>query len=64
MKHNIIFLMILAGLLGVSCDSLDVVGMFVSSGPSTEDRVEEWLAYNEANGMTVIDGINDELEGE
>lgn len=51
--------MILAGLLGVSCDSLDVVGMFVSSGPSTEDRVEEWLAYNEANGMTVIDGVPD-----
>ena len=42
-----------------SCDSLDVVGMFYSSGTHTEDRVAQWLEWNDNHPATVITGAPD-----
>ena len=42
-----------------SCDRLDVKGMFFSGGSHTEDRVAEWLAWNEQHGENIITGVPD-----
>lgn len=42
------------------CDRLDMVGMLHSSGTHVEDRVGEWLAWNDGHGMPVIEGVPDE----
>lgn len=44
----------------MGCDRLDVKGMFFSSGTHTEDRVAEWLAWNEEHPATVLTGVPDE----
>lgn len=62
MRTKYILHSLLLGLcaLGVSsCDRLDVVGMFWSSGSHTEDRVAEWLAWDEQHGPNVITGVPD-----
>ena len=58
MKTKIIFFTTLALLLG-ACDRLDVKGMLFSSGSHTEDRVAEWLTWNEQHGENVIAGVPD-----
>lgn len=52
-------------LLGASCQrwdlgGLDVYGMFASSGTHTEDRVAEWLEWDESHGPNVIDNVPDD----
>lgn len=43
-----------------SCNRLDMAGMFVSSGTHTEDRVAEWLSWNQQHPMPQITGVPDE----
>lgn len=50
----------LAALALTSCDRLDMVGMLHSSGTHVEDRVGEWLAWNEGHGMPVVEGVADD----
>ena len=52
--------LLLVSLSFVSCDSLDVKGMFFSSGSHTEDRVAQWLDWNEQHPATVITGAPDD----
>lgn len=59
MKRNTYILLLVATLLFASCDRLDIPGMFVSSGPHTEDRVAQWLDYNKSHGQTLLAGLPD-----
>ena len=43
-----------------SCNRLDVTGMFFSSGTHTEDRVAQWLEWNDQHPATVINGAPDQ----
>ena len=58
MKARIILILTLALGLG-ACDRLDVKGMFFSSCSHTEDRVAEWLAWDEQHGENLITGVPD-----
>jgi predicted phosphodiesterase len=60
MKRKYIALIVLAAVAWTGCDRLDVKGMFFSSGTHTEDRVAEWLAWNEEHPATVLTGVPDE----
>lgn len=60
MKPKYIALIVLAAVAWTGCDRLDVKGMFFSSGTHTEDRVAEWLAWNEEHPATVLTGVPDE----
>lgn len=59
MKRNIILFALTIMLGTASCDRLDIAGMFVSSGPRTEDRVAEWLIYDTIAGPRTIVGVPD-----
>lgn len=50
----------IALLLATSCNRLDVAGMFFSSGTHTEDRVAEWLAWNDSHPAVVISDAPDQ----
>ena len=49
----------MAVVLLAGCNRLDVTGMFFSSGSHTEDRVADWLAWNEEHGQPVIADVPD-----
>lgn len=59
MKHSIYHVIIILAALVTSCDSLDVKGMFFSSGSHTEDRVADWLAWNDQHGPNIIENAPD-----
>ena len=60
MKKIAYTLIMAAGLMIVSsCNRLDVLGMVVNRS-DTEERVAEWLDYNDHNGMPVINGAPDD----
>ena len=46
-------------MLTVSCNRLDVAGMVINRS-DTEERVADWLNYNNQNGMPVIENVPDE----
>ena len=49
------YLLILSAALALtSCNRLDVAGMFFSSGTHTEDRVAQWLEWNDQHPAVVI----------
>lgn len=48
-----------AALLFSGCDSLDVKGMFFSSGDSTEERVADWMEWDAAHGENRLVGVPD-----
>ena len=56
-KHLIL---LTATLVLASCNRLDVTGMFFSSGSHTEDRVAQWLEWNDQHPATVINGAPDQ----
>ena len=56
-KHLIL---LTATLALTSCNRLDVTGMFFSSGTHTEDRVAQWLEWNDQHPATVINGSPDQ----
>ena len=49
----------IALLLATSCNRLDVQGMFFSSGTHTEDRVAQWLEWDDLHGQPFITGAPD-----
>ena len=56
-KHLIL---LTATLALASCNRLDVTGMFFSSGTHTEDRVAQWLEWNDQHPATVMTGAPDQ----
>ena len=59
MKTKHLFLLT-ASLALASCNRLDVTGMFFSAGTHTEDRVAQWLEWNDQHPATVINGAPDQ----
>lgn len=58
-KQHLIILAAAAMMLTVSCNRLDVAGMVINRS-DTEERVADWLDYNNQNGMPVIENVPDE----
>ena len=58
-KQHLIILAAAAMMLTVSCNRLDVAGMVINRS-DTEERVADWLNYNNQNGMPVIENVPDE----
>ena len=56
-KHLILLTVTLAL---ASCNRLDVTGMFFSSGTHTEDRVAQWLEWNDQHPAVVITDAPDQ----
>ena len=54
------YLILLAALALASCNRLDVAGMFFSSGTHTEDRVAQWLEWNDQHPAVVITDVPDQ----
>ena len=46
-------------ILTTGCNRLDILGMVVNRS-DTEERVADWLDYDNQNGMTVIENVPDE----
>lgn len=59
MKIYRIMVIFAAVLIVASCNRLDVQGMFFSSGTHTEDRVAQWLEWDDLHGQPVITGAPD-----
>ena len=59
MKKLHLILMAAVMMLTVSCNRLDVPGMVINRS-DTEERVADWLDYNNQNGMPVIENVPDE----
>ncbi len=57
-KLHLIILLAIA-LLSTSCNRLDIPGMIINRS-NTEERVADWLDYNEQNGEPVIENAPDE----
>ena len=53
------FLLLAISLTLVACNRLDVKGMFFSSGSHTEDRVADWLQWNDSHQAVVLDNAPD-----
>ena len=58
-KLHLIVLAAAALILAAGCNRLDIAGMVVNRS-DTEERVADWLDYNEQNGMPVIENVPDE----
>ena len=59
MKKTYIIIFAVAALIATSCNRLDIPGMVVNRS-DTEERVADWLDYNEQNGEPVIENVPDE----
>ena len=59
MKKQHIILMAAAMILTAGCNRLDVAGMVINRS-DTEERVADWLDYNNQNKMPVIENVPDE----
>ena len=59
MKKLHLILMAAAMILTASCNRLDFPGMVINRS-DTEERVADWLDYNNQNGMPVIENVPDE----
>lgn len=59
MKKLHIILITVAVVLATGCNRLDVAGMIINRS-DTEERVADWLDYNNQNGMPVIENAPDE----
>lgn len=60
MKKTAYFLLLALGLMFVtSCNRLDILGMVVNRS-DTEERVADWLDWNDHNGMPVLTDVPDE----
>lgn len=57
-----LLLFAVAGICFVSCEKLDIKGMFVSSGTHTEDRVSQWLEWNGRHGANLISDVPDDYK--
>ena len=59
MKKQHLIIMAVAMILTAGCNRLDVAGMVINRS-DTEERVADWLDYNNQNGMPVIENAPDE----
>lgn len=59
MKKQHIILIAAAMILTAGCNRLDVAGMVINRS-DTEERVADWLDYNNQNKMPVIENVPDE----
>ena len=59
MKIYRIMVILASVLIVASCNRLDVQGMFFSSGTHTEDRVAQWLEWDDLHGQPFITGAPD-----
>ena len=59
MKKQHLIIMAAAMILTAGCNRLDVAGMVINRS-DTEERVADWLDYNNQNGMPVIENAPDE----
>ena len=59
MKKQYLILIAAAMILASGCNRLDIPGMVVNRS-DTEERVADWLDYNEQNGEPVIENAPDE----
>lgn len=53
---------VLTAMAFTACDRLDMVGMLHSSGTHVEDRVGDWLAWNDQHGMVEIDCVDGDYQ--
>ena len=54
MKKQYLILFAAAAIFAMGCNRLDVAGMVINRS-DTEERVADWLDYNNQNGMPVIE---------
>ena len=59
MKHTHLILIAAAMILVTSCNRLDIAGMVVNRS-DTEERVADWIDYNNQHGEPVIENAPDE----
>ena len=59
MKKLHLVIIITAAFIATGCNRLDIAGMVVNRS-DTEERVADWLDYNNQNGMPVIENAPDE----
>ena len=59
MKKQYLVLMAAAVIFATGCNRLDIAGMVVNRS-DTEERVADWLDYDNQNGMPVIENVPDE----
>ena len=59
MKKQYLILFAAAAIFATGCNRLDVAGMVINRS-DTEERVADWLDYNNQNGMPVIENAPDE----
>ncbi len=57
-KHTYTIILALGLLTASSCNRLDIPGMIINRS-DTEQRVADWLDWNEQNGMPVINNVPD-----
>ena len=57
-KHTYTIILALGLLMASSCNRLDIPGMIINRSDS-EQRVADWLDWNEQNGMPVINNVPD-----
>lgn len=57
-KHTYTIILALGLLMASSCNRLDIPGMIINRS-DTEQRVADWLDWNEQNGMPVINNVPD-----
>lgn len=57
-KHTYTLILALGLLMASSCNRLDIPGMIINRS-DTEQRVADWLDWNEQNGMPVINNVPD-----
>lgn len=57
-KHTYTIILALGLLMVSSCNRLDIPGMIINRS-DTEQRVADWLDWNEQNGMPVINNVPD-----
>ena len=58
MKRYMIFAAVALVALTAGCNRLDIVGMFINRS-DTEERVSDWLDYNEQNGEPLFENVPD-----
>ena len=58
-QQHFIILAAAAMILTTGCNRLDILGMVVNRS-DTEERVADWLDYDNLNGMPVIENVPDE----
>lgn len=57
-KHTYTIILALGLLMASSCNRLDIPGMIINRS-DTEQRVADWLDWNEQNGVPVINNVPD-----